>query len=92
MSFTCKRCGATEGQFEKTPYAGPIGALIVENTCEKCWKDWMDASLIMLNEYRMNLLDPRHAELYDKQMLAFLGLSEDSDSPSLNLKAPDPQK
>ncbi len=92
MSFTCKRCGAAEGQFEKTPYPGPYGGLILENTCQNCWNDWIDASLIMLNEYRMNLLDPKHAEIYDRQLLDFLRLSEDSDSPNLNLKAPDPIK
>jgi Fe-S cluster biosynthesis and repair protein YggX len=88
MSFTCKRCNATEGQFEKTPYPGPYGELILENICQVCWQDWMDASLIMLNEYRLNLLDPKHAELYDKQLLSYLNLGESEDSPNLNLKPP----
>jgi Fe-S cluster biosynthesis and repair protein YggX len=90
MSFTCKRCGAVEGQFEKSPYPGPFAQLILENTCEACWNAWMDASLIMLNEYRLNLLDPKHAEMYDKQLLMFLKLSEDQDGPRLNLTPPEP--
>lgn len=90
MSFLCKRCGQNEGQFEKTPYPGPYGALIRENTCQSCWKEWFDASLIMLNEYRMNLLDPRDSALYDRQMLAFLELSESSeDDPNLKLTPPE---
>lgn len=92
MAFACKKCGGEEGQFEKTPYPGPYGKLIQENTCETCWKEWIDASLIMLNEYRLNLLDPKHAEMYDKQMLAFLGLGNPEDSPNLNLSPVTPIK
>jgi Fe-S cluster biosynthesis and repair protein YggX len=58
----------------KSPYYGPLAETILSSTCEKCWKEWMDASLILLNEYRLNLLDPKHAEIYDRQLLAFLNI------------------
>lgn len=90
MSFVCSRCGAKEGQFEKTPYPGPHGVLILENVCGDCWKAWIEASLIMLNEYRLNLLDAKHAELYDKQLLAFFNLGNPEDDPKMNLNAVNP--
>lgn len=88
--FACRRCGATEGKFEKTPYPGPLSDLILGNVCQSCWRDWFDASLIMLNEYRLNLLDPKHAEMYDQQMLAFLNLLDPEQSPHFNLEARSP--
>jgi Fe-S cluster biosynthesis and repair protein YggX len=46
----------------------------------------------MLNEYRLNLLDPKHAEMYDQQMQIFLGLMDPGSAPQLNLKPPEPPK
>jgi len=77
---------------EVSPYAGPLADLIRENVCETCWQEWMDASLIMLNEYRLNLLDPKHAEVYDQQLLAFLNLTEGKTGPRLRLSPTEPPK
>ena len=75
---------------ESSPYPGPLSDTIQDNVCRECWQAWIEASLIMLNEYRLNLLDPKHAEMYDKQMLAFFKLGEEEDDPGLNLEAPEP--
>ena len=88
----CARCKQSKDPMEKSPYPGPFSEKILESVCEDCWKEWIDASLIMLNEYRLNLLDPKHAEMYDQQMQIFLGLMDPGSAPQLNLKPPEPLK
>ena len=88
----CKRTGKEAEKMEKSPYPGPYSDLIWNNVSQEGWDEWLEASLIMLNEYRMNLLDPKHAEMYDKQMLAFLNLSEEGDDPGLRTTAVEPKK
>jgi Fe-S cluster biosynthesis and repair protein YggX len=88
----CSRCQQKKEQMERSPYPGPLADKILENVCEDCWKEWIEASLIMLNEYRLNLLDPKHAEMYDQQLQIFLGLMDPGEAPQLNLKPPEPPK
>ena len=88
----CKRTGKEAEKMEKSPYPGPYSDLIWNNVSQEGWDEWLEASLIMLNEYRMNLLDPKHPEMYDKQMLAFLNLSEEGDDPGLRTTAVEPKK
>ena len=90
--IVCTRCNEETEGMEKSPYPGPLSDAVLENVRERCWKGWIEASLIMLNEYRLNLLDPKHAEMYDKQMLAFFNLGDSDDTPKLNLTPPEPPK
>ena len=91
-TIQCSRCRQQKERMEKTPYPGPLSQKIQENVCHDCWKAWIEASLIMLNEYRLNLLDPKHAEMYDQQLQIFLGLAEPGSAPQLNLKPPEPPR
>ncbi len=90
--INCKRTGKEAEKMEKSPYPGEYSDLIWNNISEEGWKEWIEASLVMLNEYRMNLLDPKHAEMYDKQMLSFLNLAEDGEDPGLRTTAVEPPK
>ena len=91
-TLKCSRCKQDKELMEKSPYPGPLAQAIHENVCQDCWNEWIEASLIMLNEYRLNLLDPKHAETYDQQMQIFLGLMDPGEAPQLNLKPPEPIK
>jgi len=86
----CKRTGKEAEKMEKSPYPGPYSDLIWNNISQEGWNEWLEASLVMLNEYRMNLLDPKHAEMYEKQMLAFLNLTGEGESPGLRTTAVNP--
>ena len=88
----CKRTGKEAEKMEKSPYPGPYSDLIWNNISQEGWDEWLEASLIMLNEYRMNLLDPKHAEMYDRQMLAFLNLTDHAEDPGLRTTAVEPPK
>jgi len=79
----CKRSACEMERMEESPIKGPLADLILENVSQQAWDEWIEASLVMLNEYRLNLLNPKHQEVYDQQMLAFLGLAEEAEKAGL---------
>lgn len=62
---------------EKPPFAGDIGKKIFERVSADAWKQWStDVQIKVLNEYRLNMADPRDYQVLVDQMLRFLGLEE----------------
>lgn len=63
---------------EKAPFAGPIGQQIFEKVSQKAWDMWSkDMQIKVLNEYRLNMGDPKDYQVLVEQMLLFLNLKTD---------------
>ncbi|UNM96778.1 oxidative damage protection protein [Ignatzschineria rhizosphaerae] len=52
-------------------YPGELGKQIFENISNEAWQDWLRAQTILINEYRINPLDPKSREFLEKQMHEF---------------------
>jgi Fe-S cluster biosynthesis and repair protein YggX len=64
---------------EKPPFPGELGKKIYENVSKEAWALWnSDVQIKVLNEYRLNMADPRDYQVLVDQMLRFLGLAEGS--------------
>jgi Fe-S cluster biosynthesis and repair protein YggX len=62
---------------EKPPFAGEIGKRIFETVSAEAWKQWStDVQIKVLNEYRLNMADPRDYKVLVDQMMRFLGLEQ----------------
>lgn len=62
---------------EKAPFGGEIGTKIFESVSQEAWDQWSkDVQIKVLNEYRLNMGDPRDYKVLVDQMLRFLGLEE----------------
>ena len=62
---------------EKPPFGGQIGNTIFERVSQEAWDQWSkDVQIKVLNEYRLNMGDPRDYKVLVDQMLRFLGLEE----------------
>jgi Fe-S cluster biosynthesis and repair protein YggX len=54
---------------EEVPFEGhPLGQRIYENVSKEAWKLWLEHMKILMNEYRLNLGDPKSQEFLIKQM------------------------
>jgi Fe-S cluster biosynthesis and repair protein YggX len=61
----------------KPPFGGEMGKLIFERVSLKAWEEWSkDMQIKVLNEYRLNMADPRDYKVLVDQMLRFLGLEQ----------------
>lgn len=62
---------------DKPPFPGDIGRQIFEKVSKQAWEQWRDDMQIkVLNEYRLNMGDPKDYQVLVDQMLLFLNLKE----------------
>ena len=76
MSFVCKRCGK-EGEAPPThrvPFTGQARQDVLSGICAACWKEWEGKEVKVINEYRLNYLDPQHRDMLKRSCLEFLKL------------------
>ena len=57
---------------EKPPYPGVIGVRIYENISREAWQQWLERSVMIINEYQLNSSDLSNQDLIEKHMLGFL--------------------
>ncbi|MBU0550745.1 Fe(2+)-trafficking protein [Myxococcota bacterium] len=58
------------------PFESPVGEFIYEKITAESWEAWMDLSVKVINELRLDLGDPRAQAIYDEQMKTFLRLPD----------------
>lgn len=83
----CIKLGKELEGLEKPPFAGEIGQKIFEQVSQEAWLMWRDDMQIkVLNEYRLNMGDPKDYQVLVDQMLLFLNLKEGAQVEVENAK------
>ncbi len=78
-AWACGRCGKdreTGGELGHAPWPGELGLRIRAEICNECWSEWMGVQTKIINEYRLNVLHPEHAQAVREQMEVFFGFRE----------------
>ncbi len=66
---------------DEVPFDGhPLGQRIYEHVSKEAWRMWVDYMKILVNEYRLNLSDPRAQEFLLRQMEQYF-FGEGADVP-----------
>ena len=73
-TVTCARCGRTAEGLPAAPYPDAVGELVLRNVCAGCWREYMGRQVMVINEYRLDLLDPRAQEVLTRDLLEYLKL------------------
>ncbi|MDH5580242.1 MAG: Fe(2+)-trafficking protein [Betaproteobacteria bacterium] len=92
MSATveCARCGRGDAPaLAKAPFRGPFGEEILARVCADCWSEWRAAEVMVINELRLNFMDPSSQEILAAETRRFLGL--DGAPGAAPEKNPDPR-
>ncbi|MEE8138465.1 MAG: Fe(2+)-trafficking protein [Thermoanaerobaculia bacterium] len=76
----CVRCKRSLKPIPKVPYPGRLGEEIQEKTCADCWAEWQHAEVKVINELRLNFMDPRSNDILIQHMREFLCLEPESPS------------
>jgi len=72
----CARCQREAAPaLDAPPLPGALGREIAEAVCAACWSDWQQAEVMVINELRLNFMDPRSQETLTQHMREFLGLA-----------------
>jgi Fe-S cluster biosynthesis and repair protein YggX len=79
-SVTCTRCKLTRPAIEGNPYPGELGEEILQKVCGQCWAEWQQAEVMVINELRLDFMDPRSHDVLVQQMREFLLLDGEPSS------------
>ena len=71
-NFQCLRCGKAEPRLTAAPVPGPAGEEIGDKICAACWHEWTQAEVMVINELRLNFMDPKSLEILERHMREFL--------------------
>ncbi len=53
-------------------YPGEIGQRIFDNICKEAWQIWQSKQTMLINEHRLNMMEPSAREFLEQQMVRFL--------------------
>lgn len=68
----CAKLGKEAAGLEFLPYPGEIGKRIYENVSKEAWDQWLSHQTMLINEYRVNPMDPAARKMIEEQMEQFL--------------------
>ena len=74
MSSTvhCVKLQREEEGLDRAPYPGDLGQKILNQISKQAWQMWLNHQTMLINEYRLSLIDPKAREFLVKEMEKFL--------------------
>lgn len=72
----CSRCARQSTALDKAPMPGPFGEEILSQVCTDCWSEWQKAEVMVINELRLDFMDPRSLVVLERHCREFLMLGE----------------
>jgi Fe-S cluster biosynthesis and repair protein YggX len=67
----CVKLGKELPGLDRIPWKGEIGKRVYENVSKDAWKMWVEHSKMLMNEYRLNPLDPNSQKIMEQQLEQF---------------------
>ncbi len=67
----CVKFGREMEGLDRIPWKGELGKRVYENVSKEAWKLWIEHSKMIMNEYRLNPLDPQSQQIMEEQMEQF---------------------
>jgi Fe-S cluster biosynthesis and repair protein YggX len=77
----CKKLAKEAEGLDFPPYPGELGKKIYESVSKEAWGLWLNHQTMLINEYRLNMLDAEARKFLSQEMQKFL-FGEGSDKPA----------
>jgi Fe-S cluster biosynthesis and repair protein YggX len=68
----CRKLGQILPGLARPPYPGPLGRRIYEEISAAAWQQWLAHQTMVINELRLNPLDPAARRRLEDEMERFL--------------------
>jgi Fe-S cluster biosynthesis and repair protein YggX len=76
-TISCSRCHRdAPGLDRRPPLPAPLAEQVLASVCAECWSEWEKNEVMVINELRLNFMDPHAAEVLLQKLREFLGLPE----------------
>jgi len=79
-TVNCAKLGREAEGLDFPPWPGDLGKRVYENISKEAWQLWIQHQTMIINEYRLNAMDPKAREMIATEMEKFL-FGEGSDKP-----------
>ena len=76
----CTRCTTRPAGLPRPPFRGALGEEIQRRVCPVCWDDWKRAEVMVINELKLNFMEPASQEILSSHLREFLGLERGASS------------
>ncbi|MDJ0870132.1 MAG: oxidative damage protection protein [Gammaproteobacteria bacterium] len=76
----CVKLGHEAEGLDRPPYPGELGQRLFENVSKEGWQLWLRHQTMLINEYRLSVMDPQARKLLEKEMEKFF-FGEGSEKP-----------
>lgn len=67
----CVKLGREAEALDRAPYPGELGQKIYENVSKEAWTLWLRHQTMLINEYRLNVMDPQARKMLEQEMEKF---------------------
>ena len=68
----CAKCGQEREGLANPPFGGELAKKVHATICKPCWAEWIGRQTMIINEYRLNVVDPKAQEALLEEMKQFL--------------------
>lgn len=68
----CQKLGKELEGLSSPPYPGEMGKRIYENISQQAWDLWLSHQTMLINEYKLSLIDKKSREFLSQEMEKFL--------------------
>ena len=68
----CAKLSREAEGLERPPYPGELGKRIFDNVSKEAWQMWLQHQTMLINEYRLNVMDPKARVMLEEEMEKFL--------------------
>jgi len=68
----CTVLGREAEGLDRVPYPGELGKRIFESVSKEGWQKWLAHQTMLVNEYRLSMIDPKARQFLVKEMEKFL--------------------
>lgn len=77
----CQKLEEEAEGLDFSPYPGELGNKIYQNISKKAWELWINQQTMLINEYRLNMIEPEARSFLKQQMQDFL-FGDGSETPA----------
>lgn len=67
-TVNCIKLGREAEALDRPPYPGELGKRIYDNVSKEAWQQWIRLQTMIINENRLNLVDPTHRKYLAEQV------------------------
>lgn len=88
----CARCGREEAPaLARAPLPGKLGQELRQKVCADCWNEWQKTEVMVINELRLNFMDPASQPILEQHMRQFFFPGSVPEVEQIRAKSPLPE-